>query len=222
VRPLSDLLSPDSAWPLVQQWQREAKNTVEILPVDRTRAEAVLPAVQVTTRSPMGAIIWESGGILVDHGWVRVLGAGCDRLDGDIARWNGLGDRALRPPTPGAFLVAHDAVGGVFAINGGALGPGNDVFYFAPDSLRWESLKRGYSDFVRFLFDGDLPRFYASFRWNGWERELAKLGGDQGLSMYPPPWTKEGKDPARVSRGVVPMTELMEMQVDVARQLGPR
>src|SRR5262245_55149646 len=39
------------------------------------------------------------------------------------------------------LVVAHDAIGGVFAVNGGGLNgrPGN-VFYFAPDSLAWEDL----------------------------------------------------------------------------------
>jgi Protein of unknown function DUF2625 len=75
MRPLDDLLSADSAWPLVLEWQREAKNRIELLAVERSRAEATLVSMQVTTRSPMGAVVWESGGILVDRGWVRVLGA---------------------------------------------------------------------------------------------------------------------------------------------------
>ncbi|HEY2513750.1 MAG TPA: DUF2625 family protein [Polyangiaceae bacterium] len=87
MRALTDLLSPDPAWPLVLEWQRDARNRLEVLPVDRRRAEATLVALGVTTRSPMGAVVWESGGILVDGGWVRVLGSGCARLDGDLARF---------------------------------------------------------------------------------------------------------------------------------------
>lgn len=38
--------------------------------------ETALLATQVTTRSPMGAVVYHTGGILVDHGWIRILGAG--------------------------------------------------------------------------------------------------------------------------------------------------
>src|SRR4051812_49985681 len=74
---LQELLNTDEpAWPLVQSWLREATNPVEVLPPsDPARAEALV-AVQVTTRSPMGAVVYETGGLLVDHGWLRLLGSG--------------------------------------------------------------------------------------------------------------------------------------------------
>jgi hypothetical protein len=154
---------------------------------------------------------------------VRVLGSGYGRFDGDLARWNGLGSRVVRSATAGALLVAFDAVGGVFAINGGAFGAGNrDVFYFAPETLRWESLGRGYSDFLRFLFVGDLARFYANARWKDWDREVVALSADDGFSAYPPPWAVEGKNLGRVSRKAVPMTELVGFHFDSAAQLAQR
>jgi hypothetical protein len=57
--------------------------------------------------------------------------------------------------------------------------------YFAPDSCEWESLGRGYSDFLEFCLLGDLARFYESFRWPGWQEEIATLGGSQALIIYP-------------------------------------
>ena len=66
----------------------------------------VLVALQVTTRSPMGAIAFETGGLLFDHGWLRLLGSGSMRLEGDLARWNGLGASALVEAFEGALLVA--------------------------------------------------------------------------------------------------------------------
>jgi len=80
-RPLADLLKTDDpAWPLVQQWIAEARNPVEVLPVTQKAADAELEALQVTVRSPMGAIAYHTGGLLVDHGWVRILGSGHARL----------------------------------------------------------------------------------------------------------------------------------------------
>lgn len=47
---------------------RNAKNPVEVLPVNGADRESALLALQVTTRSPMGAIVYETGGLLIDHG----------------------------------------------------------------------------------------------------------------------------------------------------------
>jgi len=50
---------------------------------------------------------------------------------------------------PGAIVVGHDVIGGLFAIDGGALGvaPGQ-VCYFGPDTLTWDGLGGGYSAFL--------------------------------------------------------------------------
>ena len=39
------------------------------------------------------------------------------------------------------------------------------------------------------------------------------------LSLYPSPWTVEGKDVSKVSRRTVPAVSHWRMQQDVARQL---
>lgn len=49
---------------------------MEILPRDPAAAEAELVKTQVTTRSVMGAVVYETGGILIDRGWLRILGSG--------------------------------------------------------------------------------------------------------------------------------------------------
>ena len=66
----------EPGWAVVQGWLREATNTVEVLPPIEANRKSALVAIQVTTRSPMGEIIYEAGGILVDHGWIRILGFG--------------------------------------------------------------------------------------------------------------------------------------------------
>src|SRR5215813_320832 len=88
-RPLQELLNTDEpAWPLVQSWLQEATSPVEVLPPsDPARGEALV-ATQVTTRSPMGAIIYETGGLLVDRGWLRLLGSGHTRLPRSLPAWN--------------------------------------------------------------------------------------------------------------------------------------
>lgn len=221
-RPLRELIDDaEPAWPLVLEWFKDATNEVVVLPAARAQGEAALLALQVTTRSPLGAIALEAGGVLVDHGWLRLLGAGCERLRESLVTWNGLDGRA--PPLDGALLIAHDAAGGFFALNGGGLPAApRSVAYAAPDTLEWLDMELGYSDFVRWAVTGDLATFYADLRWPGWEPEVAALEGDQGLVVWPPLFTKEGRAARleRRSRGVVPSRELWGLWHDFRRQLG--
>ena len=43
-----------------------SSRSVEILSTERERAEGALVAMQVTTRSPLGALALETGGLLID------------------------------------------------------------------------------------------------------------------------------------------------------------
>ena len=149
MKSLQDLLSDDPAWPLVREWIAAASNRVEVLPArepDRSRA---LEESQVTTRSPMGALVYETGGLLIDGGWIRVLGSGHPRVPRTLPGWNKGRTWIEEQSAPPLLVVADDVVGGSFAINGGALdGPPGQVHYFAPDRLAWVSLDKGYSEFL--------------------------------------------------------------------------
>lgn len=64
MRTLTDLThTDDPAWPLVQQWVADAPS-VQVLSAERTRAEEALLQLQVTLRSPMGAVVYHTGGLL--------------------------------------------------------------------------------------------------------------------------------------------------------------
>lgn len=209
-RRLAELIETvDPAWPLVQGWLQAARNQVMVWPADRIRGEATLLELQVTTRSPLGAVALETGGMAFDHGWLRFLGAGCQQLPGSLLAWNGLGsETAAVAGFDGALIVAYDAIGGFFALNGGRFpGTRGSLYYLAPESLEWEDLELTYSEALQWAAEGDLATFYAEARWPGWEREVAALGGDQGILIYPPLFA-EGGPIARRHRGVVPMTEL--------------
>ena len=220
MRPLDELLSDDPAWPGVDGWISQAGNPVEVLERDPARAEATLLAIQVTTRSPMGAVAYETGGLLVDRGWLRILGGGGPRL-ASLADWNGLSGLAVVEPLEGAMVVAHDAVGGLFALNGGRFeGEPGGTHYFGPDGLRWEDLRVGYSDFLWWALSGDVSGFYAALRWPGWEDDAAAIAPDEGFSLYPPPFTAEGRPIERASRRPVPMTELWDFYRRSAAGLG--
>jgi hypothetical protein len=215
-RSLTDLINTkDPGWPVVQGWIKVAKNKVQVLPKTAARADSALMAAQVTTRSPMGAVLYETGGILVDNGWLRILGSGSLSLNRDLMSWN-------EGKQEGLLLVADDALGGFFALNGGAFGQATlgKIYYLSPDNLEWEPLDRGYSDFLAFCFSGDLNAFYDGLRWKGWQAEVAQLNGNQGIGCYPLLFTAEGKNINKVSRKPVPITELWVLHNEFRQQLG--
>jgi hypothetical protein len=214
MRSLSELVDRNEpAWPLVEQWIREAAVDVEVLPVDPRVGETALHATQVTTRSPMGAIVYQTAGLLLQSGWLRVLGAGGHpRFKRSLPDWN-------EGRSNGSYLIADDLVGGSFALNGGALGEDRgNVYYYAPDSLRWEPCSFGYSDFLVWAMSPKLNQFYDSLRWPGWQSEVSQLTADQSISFYPFLFT-QGPPLKDRSRRAVPVAEQYWLQFDIQRQL---
>lgn len=214
MRPLTELINTEEpAWPDVQQWITEAKNPVEVLPANDAHREAALLAIQVTTRSPMGAIVYETGGLLIDHGWLRILGSGHERLPRSLPAWNEGRTMFSDGEPPGYLLVADDVLGGFFAINGGSLGqdPGS-MYYYAPEAQEWQPMDFSYSEFVIWCLQGDLTGFYEHVRWPGWEEETKRVGGDQAISIYPFLFTK-GPPLEQRHHGIVPISEMFTVQI---------
>lgn len=194
---LVEIVEP--ALPLVTEWAANAELSVEILPPSSNCGD-VLVELQVSTRSVLGAIAYGTGGILVDGGWLRMLGSGHPKLTRNIAMWN-------TGRSNGFCLVADDAVGGFFALNGGAFGDDlGSVYYLAPETLEWESLGVGHAAFTQWAFTKQLHTFYAGMRWPGWEEDVGNLPGDQCINFYPFLWSEQGSAQTS-SRRPVPVDE---------------
>lgn len=222
--PLKELLKGgDTAWPMVQEWIASARNKLAVLPVDTIRAPEALFRTQVTTRSPMGAVVYHTGGILVDGGWIRILGSGSERLERTLPGWNrgkAFTDYGQRPAY---LLIADDVIGGYFILNGGRLGTDTGkVYYLSPDNLDWEPLGISYSEFLNFCFNADLDQFYKGMRWNGWEEDVARLSGDKVFHFSPPLWSKEKGDINRSARNGVPAEEQYGYTMELVGQLKKR
>lgn len=222
MRPLDQLINKtEPGWVLVQDWISKATNTVEVLPCDTAKAKDALYKTQVTTRSPMGAIVYSTGGLLVDGGWIRVLGSGNTKLDRSLPEWNKGKSFKEFGEQPSFLLIADDVAGGFFALNGGGLGsdPGK-IYYLSPDNLEWEPLDLTYTDFLNFCFNGDLKDFYKDLRWKGWEAEVEALDGNKAISFFPYLWTTEDKDINKVARKAIPIGEHYAFLLSMRKQLG--
>lgn len=194
--------------------------------------ENELVALQVTTRSPMGALAHAYAGVFLHHGFVRLLGAGRRPgvMERSIVSWSSDKFPLPQDPSdngqpnvvrPGGLMIADDVLGGAFAINGGAIEgvqPGH-VAYFDPATLEWEDLGFGYTNFLEVMgHPENFESFYGSLLWSTWKEDIAGLTGEEGLSHYPPLWSKveEGKER---SRRKVPFVELWNLSQDMAKQL---
>lgn len=222
MRPVNELVNlSEPAWTFVQQWIDSADNAVEVLSVDSISAKEALFHIQVTTRSPMGAIVYMTGGLLIDNGWIRILGSGNEKLNRTLPDWNRGKTFADYGEAPSFFFIADDVIGGFFLLNGGGLGPDiGKVYYWSPQNLDYEPLNITYSEFLDFCFNGDLDEFYNGYRWTTWKTDITKITGDEVFSFFPYLWTKEGENLEEISRKIVPIEEQYALNREFRLQLG--
>jgi hypothetical protein len=197
---------------ILRDFVAESQVQCELLPPGAERENALL-YLQVTTRSMLGALAYDTGGVLMDHGWLRWLGSGHQKFPRTINAWNST-------RTDGAFyLIGDDAAGGFFAINGGAFGEDlGSVYYWPPDDLEWQSLRAGHTDVVAAFFTEYFEEFYKDLRWSTWREDVKNLSSDRSYFFFPFLWTKEGSLEGS-NRSTVPVSELWNLKVETVRQL---
>ncbi|KQO18017.1 DUF2625 family protein [Paenibacillus sp. Leaf72] len=202
-----ELMVPEDAWGEIQSLVSEAVNPITIVSCSIDDGRKTLEHLQVTNRSYLGAIALECGGILVDYGWLKILGAGNERLSGSLATWNS--------PIQNILVVAYDLVGGFFAIHSNF----KTVFYMAPDTLEWEDTECTYSEFIGWALNGDLQLFYKTMRWDSWIVDSQTIQGDQAFSIFPYLWTAEGQNIEQASKKPVSVLELYELHQEMGKSL---
>ncbi|PWV94440.1 uncharacterized protein DUF2625 [Paenibacillus cellulosilyticus] len=213
MKEISDLIVEADTWAMIREWIRNSQLNIEILENNRTQGEEALYHLQITNRSTMGAIALESGGLIVDNGWLCILGSGHSRIYGSLVnnKHSSLFEEG--------FVIAYDVVGGLFAINTGQFeNHSRNIYYFAPDTLEWEDTGKGYTDFINWVLNGDLNQYYETFRWDNWINDLKGLQYDQGISVFPYLWSKEGKDVEKSLKKAIPLHEIWGIQNDFRNQ----
>lgn len=182
VNPLVDSLY--SAWPRLQTMANKANNQITVLPTDSVRASKTLTALNQSTRNSMAAVVYHTGGILIDNAWIRIFGSGNDKLSRDLPGWNKNKNKGKA-----ITYIADDAIGGYFTINDGGLGRDTGmVYYFSPKELKNRPLNIDYDKFLDFCFNADLDKFYVGLRWKNWKSDMTKINADQVFLMLPFIW----------------------------------
>jgi|JI8StandDraft_1071087.scaffolds.fasta_scaffold87868_1 hypothetical protein len=162
----------------------------------------------VSESSTFGKIVNFTAGISIDNGWLRLFGGEASENIESIRNWNQIGNDN-NSVIDEAIMIGYDVIGGFFAINSGAFN--SDlwvIYYYAPDNLAWESLDLHYTDFFHWCLNGDLKKFYESYYWDSYEKELLSVKAEQGFSLYPPLFTTEGKNTNLTSKKIISLKEI--------------
>jgi hypothetical protein len=232
VRELNELLLVEHpSWDVFLEGFSRSFTPVEVLPAEVRQSQSCLMQLQVTAQSPLGGIVLNSGGLLLHGGWLRVFGGsnpgGSAGLPG-MAEINGFPAKFEPGWAPtGGLLVAHDVLGGAFALNGldpaaaGRPGAPGEIVYFAPETLSWRAMEMGHDDWLGWILTGRLDSFYERVRWPHWRTDVVELGSRYGFSVFPFLWTGEALlDISLTVRQGVPMGELLEFHVGSCAELG--
>jgi hypothetical protein len=223
---LDPLDDDGTSWPALVDLLLRSFAAPRILPVRREQARAGLLQLDVAAGSALGAIALNCGGILLYDGWLRIFGGSPCPEEGlpSIGQINAFPAHLDRAWTPmQGLVVAHDVLGGVFALNGLRPGPARpgvpgEVIYFDPTSLNWTRMRISHSEWLSWCVSGELPHFYDGLLWPGWRNDVQALRADQGIAVSPALWSEEaalaGHD---LTRTVVAMADLLEVQFAAAR-----
>jgi hypothetical protein len=222
---LVDVAEP--SWPVLVGSLSSSFTPVAILPAEPGQCRSSLLQLQVTVRSPLGAIALNSGGMLVHGGWLRIFGGsrsgGSSGLPSiaEVNQFPAVYDPSWVPE--GGLVLAHDIFGGVFALNGvdpvaaGRPGESGEITYFCPVKLSWEAMGMGHADWLGWLVSGALDDFYGDLLWSGWRTEVYGLGMRDGISRIPLPGGLDGVADTR--RQAVPMSRLLASYAEFCGQM---
>lgn len=195
-------------WNEIEDMFRKSQNTVYVEKANGDTKE-ILEQLVINEQSVLGQIVLNISQIEV-NGYLRVLG-------GDsIADLN----EAVKKYYKGnKLIVAYDIFGGIYAIgNGDFGGDTRDIWYFAPNSLEWESLGINYPQFIAWICSENVKAFYIDFKWNGIEDIIKDTKNNQAIMIYPFLWANECNIET-AKKTIVPLEELIAINAEYRKKI---
>lgn len=209
-------MSNKNIWENILSMIRESKKEISIWGSHSEEANGYLKKLSISPNSTFGNVIMNSGGIVVDN-WIRIMGNGSGHSE-SIIDFNQVDSSGNPCKIENFLMVANDIVGGVFAINLGYFEEDFGlIWYFAPDTLDWESLSVKYSDFLAWCVMGNTDEFYSNFRWSDWKKFVVNIQFNNGVLVYPYLWSKE-VNINTATKNIVPFDELFNLNMKYRNQ----
>ena len=146
------------------------------------------------------SVMENCGGIIIDN-WIRLYGCGQLNVIEKNKKYN--------KENTVDIILGEDIIGGLFALKDGF------VYYFAPDTLKWENLNIYYANYIDWLINSneDVNKFYELYRWDTWKDDVSNISLDKGVSFYPPLFTKYNINER--SKKVIPMDEIIGINMEI-------
>lgn len=94
-----------------------------------------------------------------------------------------------------------------------------NIGYFAPDCLQIKDMNMPFSHFLYWCLHGKTDLYYADYRWTGWQNDVSSLS--DGIAFYPFLWAQTDSFESR-KRSVVPMNEIIGLEMDFLRQFNSK
>lgn len=184
---------------------------IEIVAGKDAVGESIVDELNLNRSTVLATTICNVSGITIDN-TIRILGQGDHNLNG-INIINAVKD-GVPTKIHDMLIVGTDVFGGMYAMNlaevNGTIG---NIFYFAPDTLEWESMDMKYSQFLYWTVHGNTGEFYNSMKWNGWEKTAQSTGFNEGILIYPFLWSKE-INVETAKKSIVPFEELISVNME--------
>ena len=196
--------------------QHNATSRTTFLTLDNVvEAEDALLLYQAPTNSYFGTIIYKTGGVLINDGWLRILGGGSSKLS-PIHVWN----HRLTNRIDYQLIIAYDVLGGYFFIENKENDSASSVvFYFSPQNFTVSSVAVNYKTFIQYCFTEQLTEFYKNYYWATWQQDIQSLPTDHIFDFTPPLWTTEGKSIAYSLKTSIPIQTQLNYTIALSRGL---
>lgn len=175
-------------------------NNIEVLELDGSIKEKFESKYELYKDKLFFDVIDNCGGIIIDN-WIRLYG--CGKLN--VIEKNNM----IKNEYGFEAMIGEDITGGIFALKD------NVVYYYAPDTLRWECLEIYYAYFLDWLINhpDKVDIFYKSYRWDNWKNDVKNIEIGQGVSFYPLPIAK--CDINSRSRKFIDINEIIRLNFDM-------
>ncbi|MBU3134591.1 DUF2625 domain-containing protein [Clostridium gasigenes] len=202
-------------WEELNKMFSDSNKNIKLNRDKTSNGQYILDILQITSKSALGSIVFNTSGIIVEN-WIRILGSENEKNRG-ILSYNKINENGVANSIDKMLIVADDVVGGIFALNAGKFSDGiGDVWYFAPDTLEWESLDMKYSEFITWIVMGNTDEFYSSLRWSKWENDVSNVNFDEAILVYPFLWSNE-IEIETAEKKLVPVEELLNINQEYSK-----
>ena len=203
-------------WQEINNMLRSSNRKIDLNLDESKDGIKALDILKITSKSVLGSIILNTSGIVIDN-WIRIFGHNSN-INRGIIEYNVIEENGVATKVIKMLIVADDVVGGIFALNAGRFSEGiGKVWYFAPDTLEWESLEMEYSEFIAWTTQGNIDEFYSTMRWSTWKEDCKNVKFNDAILIYPFLWSNEIQL-EKADKKIVPSEELLKLNQEYSKK----